>query len=143
MINKLRILTLLLAISIAGYAVHSFLSKLEATSENIDFRISKEDLNIEIKKFKVIHENSGRTEWELKADIAEINKKNKTTKMSNVEYLYINQNNKKFKVSADYGTLKNKTNDLNLEGHVKMIIEPTILSNILERKPVLKSQPES
>ena len=77
MINKLRILTLLLAISIAGYAVHSFLSKLEATSENIDFRISKEDLNIEIKKFKVIHESLGLKQWDLKADFAEIIRKMK------------------------------------------------------------------
>ncbi|SVE03692.1 uncharacterized protein METZ01_LOCUS456546, partial [marine metagenome] len=119
MINKLRILMLAVAFSVAGYSINSFLSKFKASTENIDLRISKEGVDIEIKKFKVIRENSGRIEWELKADIAEINKKNKTTKMSNVEYLYINQNNKKFKVSADYGILKNKTNDLDLKGHVK------------------------
>ena len=134
MINKLRVLMLLLAIFVAGYAIHTFLSKFKATSENIDFRISKEGVDVEIKKFKVIHENSGRKEWELKADIAEINQQNETTKMSNVEYIYINRNNRKFKVFADSGILKNKTNDLNLEGNVKMVIESAILKERFKKE---------
>ena len=91
MINKLRVLMLLLAISGAGYAIYSFVSKVKATSEDVDFRISKEGVDVEIKKFKVIHENLGRKQWELKADLAEINQKNEITKLSNVEYIYISE----------------------------------------------------
>jgi len=141
MLNKLRVVMLLLAIFIAGYSIHSFLSKFKETSENIDFRISKEGVDVEIKKFKVIHENSGRKIWELKADIAEINQKNETTKMSNIEYIYINANNKRFKVYADSGILKNKTNDLDLEGHVKMIIESSIVKDRFKKEPTSRSQP--
>ena len=136
MINKLRVLALLLAISIAGYAVYSFLSKLEATSENIDFHISKEDANVEIKNFNVIHESLGRKDWELKADNAEINQKNETTKLSNVEYVYINENNRKLKVYADSGILKNKTNDLSLEGHVKMVIDYDIVKEKFKKNSI-------
>ena len=86
---------LLLAIFVAGYAIHSFISKFKAIPENTDFRISKEGVDVEIKKFKVIHESSGHKEWELKADIAQINEQNETTKMTNVEYIYTNRNNRK------------------------------------------------
>lgn len=143
MINKLRVLMLLLAISIAGYAGHSFLSKFKGTSENINFRVSKEGVDVEIKKFKVIHENLGRKEWELKADIAEISQQNETTKMSNVEYIYINKNNRKFKVYADSGILENKNNNLNLEGHVKMVIESAIVKERFKKKPMSRPHPKS
>ena len=141
MINKLRVLTLLLAVSIAGYAAYSFLSKLESTSKNIDFRINKNGANVEIKNFKVIHESLGRKEWELKAGFAEINHKNETTKLSNVEYIYISENNRKLKVYADSGILMNKTNDLSLEGHVKVLIDHAIAEETFKKPPTLKPQP--
>ena len=134
MINKLRVLMLLLAISVVGYATYSFLSKFKATSENIDFRISNDGVDVEIKNFKVIHEKLGRKIWELKADIAEINQKNEITKMSNVEYIYITKNNRRLKVFADSGILMNKTSDLNLEGHVKMVIESAILKERFKKE---------
>ena len=140
MIDKLRVLLLLLAISVAGYAGHSFLSKFKGTSEDIDFRISENGVDVKINKFKVIHENSGRKEWELKADIAEINNQNETTKMSNVEYIYINENNRQFKVYADSGILMNKTNDLNLEGNVKMVIESAIVKKRFKKDPTSRPQ---
>ena len=108
MMNKIRALLLLLAIFIAGYAIHSFISKFKAIPENIDFRISKEGVDVEIKKFKVIHEKSGRKDWELKADLAQINQEKETTKMRNVEYIFRNDENREFKVYADFGTLINK-----------------------------------
>ena len=141
MIDKIRTLMLLIAVSVSGYAGYVFLSQFEATSENIDVRITKEGLDVEIKKFKVIHESSGRKEWELKADIAQINQQNQTTQMTNVEYIYTNRNNKKIKIYADSGILKNKTNDVNLEGHVKMIIESAVVKEIFKKEPDTKPQP--
>ena len=133
---------LVLAISVASYAIHNFVSKFRTTPENLDFRISDEGVEVEIKKFKVVHETLGRKEWELKADTAEINKQKETTKMSNVEYIYINENNRTFKVFADSGILMNKTNDLDLVGHVKMVIEPTIVRERFKKKPAPRTQPQ-
>ena len=143
MIDILRILMLLIAISVLGYAGYSFLSKFKATAENIDVRITKKGLDAEIKKFKVIHEKLGRKDWELKADLAQINQKNETTKLHNVEYIFINDKNREFKIYADFGTLMNKTNDLNLEGNVKMLIETAILKDQLAKGPasVQKTKP--
>ena len=75
MLDKVRILMLLIAVSVSVYAGYSFLSKFQTTSENIDVQITKDGIDVNIKKFKVIHEKSGRKDWELKADSAEINQK--------------------------------------------------------------------
>ena len=58
--------------------------------------------------------------------------------MQNIEYIYINENQKKFKVYADSGTLTNKTNDLNLEGNVRMLIERSIVQENLGGTPTKK-----
>ena len=127
MIEKTRILMLLIAISVAGYGGYIFLSPFQVTSENIDIKLDEDGLDVKIENFKVIHESSGRQDWELKADLAQINQKQETTKLNNVEYIFVNNEMREFKVSADFGTLKNKTNDLDLEGNVKMLIETEIL----------------
>ena len=127
MIEKIRTLTLLVAISVLGYGGYIFLSAFQATSENIDIKLNEDGLDVKIENFKVVHESSGRKDWELKADLAQINQKQETTKMNNVEYVFVNNEMRKFKVSADSGTLMNKTNDLDLEGNVKMLIETEIL----------------
>ena len=118
---------LLIAISVLGYGGYIFLSSFQVTSENIDVKLDEDGLDIKIKNFKVIHKNLGRKDWELKADLAQINQKKEITKMNNVEYVFINNEMRKFKVFADSGILMNKTNDLDLEGNVKMLIETEIL----------------
>ncbi len=142
MINKIRILMLLLAVFVAGYAGYSFLSKFETTSEDIEVRITKEGVDVEIKNFNVVHENSGRKEWELKADVAEVNQSTNTTSLSKVEFIYINENDRKFKVYADSGILQNETNDLNLEGHVKMVIESALVRDRFKNKSEPLNQPK-
>ena len=127
MIEKIRTIMLLIAISVLGYGSYIFLSSFQVTSENIDVKLDEDGLDIKIENFKVKHENSGRQDWELKADLAQINQKKEITKMNNVEYIFVNNEMRKFKVSADSGTLMNKTNDLDLEGNVKMLIETEIL----------------
>ena len=127
MIEKIRTLMLLIAISVAGYGGYIFLSPFQVTSENIDVKLDEDGLDVKIKNFKVIHDNLGRRDWELKADLAQINQKKEITKMNNVEYIFVNNEMREFKVYADFGTLKNKTNDLDLEGNVKMLIDTEII----------------
>jgi len=139
MVNKIRILMLLLALSVAGYAGYSFLSSFETTAEDVEVRITKDGVDVEIKKFNVVHENSERKEWELKADVAQINQSTNTTTLSKVEYIYINENDRTFKVYADSGILQNETNDLNLEGHVKMVIESALINDRFKNKPAAQN----
>jgi LPS export ABC transporter protein LptC len=124
------------------YAGYNYFSTYKATTENIDLRINKEGIDVHIEKFKVVHEKSGHKDWELKADFAQINKKKETTKMQNIEYIYINENQKKFKVYADLGTLSNKTNNLDLEGNVRMLIERAIIQKNLGVNTIQKITPK-
>ena len=129
MIEKIRTLALLIGISVLGYGGYVLLSTFQATSESIDIKFDDDGLDVKIENFKIAHENSGRNDWRLKAELAQINQKKETTKLKNVEYIFINDEMKKFKAYADFGTLSNKTNELSLEGNVKMLIETDIVKN--------------
>ena len=141
MIEKIRTLMLLIAASLLGYGGYIFLSSFEVTSKNIDVKLDEDGLDVKIENFKVNHESSGRRDWELKAELARINQKTGTTKMNNVEYIYIDNKMREFKVHADFGTLMNKTNDLDLEGNVKMIIETEIIKDQLANESSSKQNP--
>ena len=138
MIEKIRTLALLIAISVLGYGGYIFLSTFHATSESIDIELKGDGLDVKIKNFKIVHENSGRNDWKLKAELAQINQKKETTKLNNVEYIFINDEMKKFKAYADFGTLSNKTNDLSLEGNVKMLIETDIIKDQITNNAISK-----
>ena len=138
MLETTRTLMLLIALSVAGYGGYIFLSPFQLTSENIDVKLDEDGLDVKIKNFKVIHENLGRKDWELKADLAQINQKKEITKMHNVEYIFVNDEMRKFKAYADFGTLSNKTNDLSLEGNVKMLIETGIIKDQITNNTISK-----
>ncbi len=138
MIEKIRTLTLLIAISVLGYGGYIFLSTFQATSESIDIQFDDDGFDVKIKNFEIAHENSGRNDWKLKAGLAQINQKKETTKLNNVEYIFINDEMRKFKAYADFGTLSNKTNDLSLEGNVKMLIETDIIKDQITNNTISK-----
>jgi hypothetical protein len=46
---------------------------------------------------------------------------------------------KKIKVYADFGTLINKTNDLSLEGNVKMLIQTDVIKKQISNNTVAKN----
>ena len=52
MLNNLRILVLLLALSVAGFAGYSFISKFNHSSESEEIHINEEGVDVEIKNFK-------------------------------------------------------------------------------------------
>ena len=138
MIEKIRTLMLFIAISVICYASYIFMSTFKATSDSVDINFDEDGLDVKIKNFKVIHENSGRRDWELKADLAQINKKQETTKMNNVQYTFVNNEMRKFKVFADFGTLLNKNNDLELKGNVRVLVETDIIKNQLSNNSLSK-----
>ena len=126
MLKNLRILVLLLALSVAGFAGYSFLSKFNHSSENEKIHFTKEGVDVEIKNFRLEHQKLGRKDWELKARQALVNHEKGETQMQNVEIIFMNKNNRKFRIFADSGILKNKTNDLDLEGRVKMLVDSAL-----------------
>ena len=138
-IEKIRALALLGAIFIVGYGGYIFLTNFQATSESIDIEFNDDGIDVKIKNFKIVHDNSGRKDWELKAELAEINQNKKTTTLNKVEYVFFKDEMKKIKVYADFGTLMNKTNNLSLEGNVKMLIQADVIKKQISNNTVAKN----
>jgi LPS export ABC transporter protein LptC len=138
-IEKIRALALLGAIFIVGYGGYVFLTNFQATTEGIDIEFNDDGVDVKIKNFKIVHDKSGRKDWELKAELAKINQNKKTTAMDKVEIIFFKDEMKKIKVYADFGTLMNKTNDLSLEGNVKMLIQEDVLKKHTSNAPVAKN----
>ena len=138
-IEKIRAIALLGAIFIVGYGCYIFLTNFQATSESIDIEFNDDGIDVKIKNFKIVHDNSGRKDWELRAELAEINQNKKTTTLNKVEYVFFKDEMKKIKVYADFGTLMNKTNNLSLEGNVKMLIQTDIIKKQISNNTVPKN----
>jgi len=138
-IEKIRALALLGAIFIVGYGGYIFLTNFQATSESIDIEFNDDGIDVKIKNFKIAHDNSGRKDWELKAELAKINQNKKTTTLNKVEYVFFKDEMEKIKVYADFGILMNKTNDLSLEGNVKMLIQTDIIKKQISNNTVPKN----
>ena len=144
MINAVRIALLLVAFSIIGAAGFYFLKNLNTSVEmgNVKIKVMEKGVDVEIENFKVTHEVKGVKEWELKADFAQINNEEDLTKMQNVEMILHKSENRKYVIIADSGTYKEKTNDVNLVGHVKFVGAPDILMDRLStNSPKKNSEP--
>ena len=133
-----------MAFSIIGAAGFYFLKNLNTSVEmgNVKIKVMEKGIDVEIEKFKVTHEVKGVTEWELKADFAQINNEEDLTKMENVEMILHKSENRKYVIIADSGTYKEKTNDVNLMGNVKFVGAADILMDRLStNSPKSNSDP--
>ena len=111
-------------IAISGYYLYGNFTPAKLPEK---IRSANSQADVEIKKFKVVHENLGRKDWELKADYAEINHQQNVTHMRHVEVEFFMKNDQQFWVSADTGLLKNNTKDFELEGNVRLIAEQDLV----------------
>ena len=121
MINKIRKMLLVLAISlvlIAGYYLYLSQQKLGI---QLKLHTTEKGMDVVIENFKVVHENEGRTDWELRAKSAQINNKYKITYLKTVDLTLDLSEDQKYWITANNGTLNNDTQDINLEGSVKLI----------------------
>ena len=133
MINTIRRVLLLVAFCFIGVAGFYLFQNLNTTVElgDIKLKVMKKGINVEIENFKVIHEVKGVKEWELKADLAQINNQKNLTELRNVQMIIHKGYNKKHTIYADSGTYKKTTNDVNLAGNVKFIGSSEILQEHL------------
>ncbi len=123
MINTVRRALLLVAFSVIGMAGFYFFKTLgnSVEMENIKIKVMEKGVDVEIENFKIIHENKGVKEWELKADLAQIDNRKNLTKLQNVEMILHKGENRQYIISADFGIYKSKTDDVSLDGNVKLV----------------------
>ncbi len=122
-----------MAFSIIGVAGFYFLRNLGTSVEmgNIKINVMEKGIDVEIENFRVVHEVKGVKEWELKADLAQINNQEDLTKMQNVKMTLYKSDNRKYVIVADSGTYKKETWNVNLAGNVKFVGSADILRDRL------------
>ena len=142
MINAIRRVLLLLAFCIIGVAGFYIFKNLNTSIEigSIKVKVMENGVDVEIENFRVAHEVKGVKEWELKADFAQINNQEDLTKMQNVEMILHKAENKKYVISADSGTYKKATKDVNLMGNVKFVGSSDILMDRINTNPSKATQ---
>ena len=124
MINTVRRVLLLVALGVIGLAGFYLFKVLDTTISigNVKLKVLEEGIDVEIENFMITHENKGVKEWELKADLAQINNHQDLTTMNNVEMILHKAGNKKYVISADSGIYRKATKDVSLNGHVKLVV---------------------
>ena len=87
MINTVRRVLLLVVLSVVGLAGFYFFKTLYTSISigNVKLKMMEEGIDVEIENFMITHENKGVKEWELKADLAQIDNQQDVTTMKNVE----------------------------------------------------------
>ncbi len=123
MINAVRRVLLLVAFSVIGLAGFYFLKNLDTSINigNVKLKVMEDGVDVEIENFMITHENKGVKEWELKADLAQINNQLDLTKLQNVEMTLHKGGSKQYVISADSGVYKKATEDVSLKGNVKLV----------------------
>ena len=136
MINAFRKILLLVVFGIIGLAGFYFLENLNSSIDigNVKIKTMGEGVDVEIENFKVTHENKGVKEWELKADLAQIDNKQDLTKLQNVEMVVHKGEGNQYIISADTGTYKSKTEVVRLNGNVKLLGSTNELKKRLQTK---------
>jgi LPS export ABC transporter protein LptC len=123
MINTVRRVLLLVAFSVIGLAGFYFLKNLDTSINigNVKLKVMEDGVDVEIENFMITHENKGVKEWELKADLAQIDNRQNLTKLKNVEMTLHKGGSKQYVISADTGVYKKTTEDVSLNGNVKLV----------------------
>ncbi len=119
--NHIRTILLVLIVAILGVGGAQLFKNYIGKNDLVTLTALKSGIDIEIENFVAVNENSEEKIWELKADLAQIDQENNLTHLQNVELTMKNKENQDFWVVADSGVLKNETNDVELEGNVRMI----------------------
>jgi LPS export ABC transporter protein LptC len=123
MINTVRRVLLLVALSVIVFAGFYFFKALDTSISigNVKLKVMEEGIDVEIENFMITHENKGVKEWELKADLAQIDNQQDLTTMKNVEMTLHKAGSKKYIISADSGIYRKATEDVSLNGNVKLV----------------------
>ncbi len=128
MVNKVRKILLFLIFGIVVLSGYYLFVKSNAPVEKIVLKALDAGIDIEIENFKIVHQVSEGENWELSADLAQVDQDKDLTLLTNVELIIRQENKQKLWVVADSGSIQNGNKDIQLEGNVKMIGSSNIVS---------------
>jgi LPS export ABC transporter protein LptC len=139
-IRKILLGLILLLLAVSAFNLVKLLNKdalpietLKAMSKNVD---------IEIENFEVKHEALGKKDWEIKAKSAQIKNKENRIILTDVNVTLNADKNRKSTISADSGTINQKTKDIQLEGHVKFKADAESFFDQFQKPEAPSQKPE-
>ena len=97
-------------------------------------------VNLEIENFKMTHEEKGTKGWILNAVLAQVNNQENVTNLKGVEVIIPKGQNQPYVITAESGTYKNKSKDIDLVGHVKLTGD---VKSLAERFHTKKAKPSN
>ena len=127
--NKIRkLLLILVSVLVVAFGV-SIYYKSKVFSIPTDIKLGTDGIDIDIKKFNVLHEVLGNKQWELNAENAQVDNEKGLITLSEVAVTLNHDSNNKSQIFADTGVMNSETKEIELEGHVKFIADADQLFN--------------
>jgi len=116
-IRKILLGLILVLMTVSAYSLIKSLYKESLPVETL--KAIGKNVNIEVENFKVTHEALGNKEWEIKAKEAKVKNEENKIFLTDVNVTLNIDKNRKSTISAETGTINQKTKDIQLEGNVK------------------------
>jgi LPS export ABC transporter protein LptC len=116
-IRKILLGLILVLMTVSAYSLIKSLYKESLPVETL--KAIGKNVNIEVENFKVTHEALGSKEWEIKAKEAKVKNEENKIFLTDVNVTLNIDKNRKSTISAETGTINQKTKDIQLEGNVK------------------------
>jgi LPS export ABC transporter protein LptC len=116
-IRKILLGLILVLMTVSAYSLIKSLYKESLPVETL--KAIGKNVNIEVENFKVTHEALGNKDWEIKAKEAKVKNEENKIFLIDVNVTLNIDETRKSTISAETGTINQKTKDIQLEGNVK------------------------
>jgi LPS export ABC transporter protein LptC len=116
-IRKILLGLILVLMTVSAYSLIKSLYKESLPVETL--KAIGKNVNIEVENFKVTHEALGNKDWEIKAKEAKVKNEENKIFLTDVNVTLNIDETRKSTISAETGTINQKTKDIKLEGNVK------------------------
>jgi LPS export ABC transporter protein LptC len=135
MVNKFRIFLILAVLGLSFLFSQQFFSKFETPVGEVNLQPLDPGVEVEVENFKLASENGSSKSWELTADRAQVRNQENRTELKNVAFTLKQEAGREFVISADNGVMQNESRDIELEGNVRLVGQPSVLFDHAEAKP--------
>lgn len=135
MVNKVRIFLILAFLGLSLLFSQQYFSNIDTPVGQVNLQPLDEGVEVEIENFKLASENGSSKSWQLTADRAQVLNQENRTELKNVAFTLKQEAGREFVISADNGVLQNESRDIELEGHVRLVGQPSVLFDHAEAKP--------
>jgi len=132
MVNKVRIFLIFAVLGVISLSSYQYFSKFSTPIGQVNLKPLESGVDIEIENFKLVNEDASSKTWELTADRAQVLRDETRTELKNVELKLRQEGGQDFRISADNGVMQNEGQDIQLEGHVRLVGQPRVLLDHIE-----------